>query len=90
MNEWILKITKDAFKDFDKLPKSVKNDVKNKLIWFQNNFDFVVHLPLKGELKGFFKMRIGDYRVIYEIDWERKIIYILRIVHRKDIYKIIK
>jgi len=41
--------------------------------------------PLKGQFKGLFKYRVGDYRVVYaKIDSE---ILILRIGHRKNIYK---
>jgi len=88
MTDWNLEIAKTALEDFNKLPKTIKKDIKNKLKWLKQNFDFITPLPLRGELKGFFKLRAGDYRIIYYIDWERKIIYILRIAHRKDIYKI--
>jgi mRNA interferase RelE/StbE len=39
---------------------------------------------LKGPLKGFRKLRIGDYRVVYKI--VKKEIIILGIRHRRDIY----
>ncbi|MBS3071315.1 type II toxin-antitoxin system RelE/ParE family toxin [Candidatus Pacearchaeota archaeon] len=35
---------------------------------------------------GAFSLRIGDYRVILDIDVNNKIIYILKIGHRKNIY----
>ena len=34
----------------------------------------------------FWRLRIGDYRVIYEIDKERKTVIVLFIGHRKDVY----
>jgi mRNA interferase RelE/StbE len=42
---------------------------------------------LTGELKGLYSYRIGDYRVIYTILQKRETILILRIGHRKEIYK---
>ena len=42
---------------------------------------------LSGEFKGLYSYRIGDYRVIYTILQKRKTILILRIGHRKEIYK---
>ena len=42
---------------------------------------------LSGEFKGLFSYRIGDYRVIYTILQKRETILILRIGHRKEIYK---
>ncbi len=42
---------------------------------------------LKGEYAGFFKYRIGDWRVIYHLDEESKTITITKIGHRKEVYK---
>ena len=72
MENWEIKLTKTAFDDFQKLPKPIAKSIKRKLIWLKNNFENISHLPLKGELKGLFKLRIGDYRIIYSIDWEEK------------------
>jgi len=41
--------------------------------------------PLKGEFEGFFKLRIGDYRVIYVKTTTG--VLVLRIAHRKKAYK---
>ena len=41
--------------------------------------------PLKGEFHGFFKYRIGDYRIIYTKTTEG--ILVLRIAHRKEAYR---
>jgi len=42
---------------------------------------------LKGEFNGLWRYRMGDYRVIYRIDDVRGCIEVLRIGHRKAIYK---
>ena len=41
--------------------------------------------PLKGEFKGLFKIRFGDYRVIYANAGED--ILVLRIGHRSKVYE---
>jgi len=43
--------------------------------------------PLRKELKGKYKLRVSRYRVIYEFDYEKKIIWIVTIDHRKDVYR---
>lgn len=41
---------------------------------------------LKGALKGLWRYRVGDYRVLYRIVDEAVVILVLRIGHRKNIY----
>lgn len=43
--------------------------------------------PLAGSFKGLFKFRIGDYRIIYAVERHRLVIFVLRIRHRKDVYR---
>jgi len=42
---------------------------------------------LSGEFKGLYRWRSGKFRIIYEIQQEALIILVLRIGHRKDIYR---
>lgn len=45
-----------------------------------------VGIPLKGEFKGLYKLRIGEYRVIYA-KTDRESVVVLRIGHRSNVYK---
>ncbi|MBU2578485.1 type II toxin-antitoxin system RelE/ParE family toxin [Patescibacteria group bacterium] len=40
--------------------------------------------PLKKTLKGYWKLRVGDYRVVFKI--VETGVWILGIIHRKDVY----
>ncbi len=42
--------------------------------------------PLKGEYSGKFRLRVRDYRVIFQIVDEKVLILIVRIGHRKEVY----
>jgi len=42
---------------------------------------------LKGNLLGCLSLRVGNYRIIYEVYPIKKIIIVIRIGHRKDIYR---
>ena len=42
---------------------------------------------LRGEWEGFLRLRVGDIRVIFRLDFENKIIYIYNIHYRKSAYK---
>ena len=41
---------------------------------------------LKGEWKGFYRLRLRNYRVIYEKIKERLVIHIVRVAHSREIY----
>lgn len=43
--------------------------------------------PLRGELKGRYSYRLGDYRVVYLIQQHRLVVIIIDIGHRRDIYR---
>lgn len=43
--------------------------------------------PLRSELKGAYSARRGAFRVIYEIDDDRRIVTVLRVEHRADVYR---
>jgi len=42
---------------------------------------------LKGKLTGDYSLRVGDYRIIYTINENQLIIYIIDLGHRREIYK---
>ena len=43
--------------------------------------------PLVAELTGLYSARRGDYRVIYEIDDDRKVVVVHRVQHRRVVYR---
>jgi mRNA interferase RelE/StbE len=44
--------------------------------------------PLRKTLRGYWKLRVGDYRVVFKIVAEE--VWILGIIHRKNVYEAIK
>jgi mRNA interferase RelE/StbE len=43
--------------------------------------------PLRPQLTGTWSARRGPYRIIYTLDEERRIVAVLRIEHRADVYR---
>lgn len=74
------------------LKKMDKNDSKIIMAWISKNLvnceDPYIHgKSLQGNLKGKWRYRVGNYRLICNIDDEEVIILILEAGHRRDIYK---
>jgi mRNA interferase RelE/StbE len=42
---------------------------------------------LRGDLSEFYRYRIGDYRLFYQVDEQEVIIFIINLTHRKKSYK---
>jgi mRNA interferase RelE/StbE len=42
-------------------------------------------VPLRGTLKGYWKLRVGDYRVVFKIAGQE--VRVLTILHRRDLYE---
>ncbi len=52
----------------------------------QNPYQHPNIKTLKGNLSGFYRFRVGDYRVVYEVDEQIKQVNITNIAHRSDVY----
>ena len=42
---------------------------------------------LKGGLKGLRRIRVGDYRILYEIRQNELVVLVVRVVHRHEAYR---
>jgi mRNA interferase RelE/StbE len=79
-----IRFSKKALEEFSKLEQDVKERIWSKLLACKENpFHFLQHLE---DIEGY-KLRIGDYRAIIDIDTPLKIIWVLKIGHRKNIYE---
>ncbi|MEW6008725.1 MAG: type II toxin-antitoxin system RelE/ParE family toxin [Candidatus Omnitrophota bacterium] len=70
--------------DLPKIPQNIKVTIKRAIEERLLNDPIAVGSPLRQSLKGYRKLRVGDYRVIYKI--QGKLIMILKIGHRKEVY----
>jgi mRNA interferase RelE/StbE len=43
-------------------------------------------VPLRRDLKGLMKLRVGDYRNIYSVERKQVVVYVIKIGHRKEVY----
>lgn len=77
-----------ALRSLESFDKPVAKRIINKLSWLSENFDDLTPLPLRGGFSGTYKLRAGDWRVIYSFDMERRSITIHLIGHRRDIYRL--
>ncbi|MDE3090028.1 MAG: type II toxin-antitoxin system RelE/ParE family toxin [Chloroflexota bacterium] len=70
-----------------RLDHSAAERVLKKIKWLASNYETVPQESLTGEFKGLFKLRIGDYRVIYSSSRAERLLTIHLIEHRREIYE---
>ena len=72
--------------DLERLPVTVRRLVQKKVDEMGTRLNAFSHSRLTGETA--FRLRVGDYRVLYSFDSARGRIFLLSVGHRREIYKI--
>ena len=82
---WTIEFKRSAAKELQKLPRNAQILILDK-IETQLISDPYSGEKLKGKFRGLWRLRAGDYRIIYEIIKDRIVIVVLKISDRKDAY----
>jgi mRNA interferase RelE/StbE len=80
-----LHLAQSVDKNLSKLPKHIQA----KII---SSFDKIIQNPvsgikLHGELKNYYKFRVGDYRIVYSFNTKESLVQIVKIEHRQGVYR---
>ena len=82
-----VEFTPGALRDLSKIGKPVAQRILDKIKWFSQNADISSPEPLSHGLKGKWKLRVGDWRVIYTLEEASSLMIILYVDHRSRVYK---
>jgi mRNA interferase RelE/StbE len=82
-----IRLLEAATRELARLDQPVTRRVIERITWLATNLDTIRPEALTGELAEFYKLRVGDYRVIYEILHKEQTIVIHAIGHRREIYR---
>lgn len=78
-------LEKSARKRLLKLPLTIHRRIIRALDAIKANP--LIGTKLHGELEGLYKLRVGDYRIVYLFDAKRSIVEVVKIEHRQGVYK---
>jgi len=85
MTIYAVEFTKSAQKELSKLPIEVSIRIAKAILKLSENPRIGSVRPMVGVSS--WRLRVGDYRVIYDISDNTFTILIIRVRHRKEVYK---
>jgi mRNA interferase RelE/StbE len=80
-------ILEAATRELTRLEKPVGRRIVERINWLAANLDNIGLEALTGDLSGLYKLRVGDYRILYEILHDEQAIVVHQIGHRREIYR---
>ena len=84
--KYSIEFKRSAAKALKKIPGFNRRKTRDSIDNLVENLSDPVTTKMKGD-NPFHKVRVGDYRIIYEIQESLLVILVLRIGHRKDVYR---
>ncbi len=80
-------ILPEAKHDLSQLDRSVARRVLDRVERLAEQGENGPHQALSGDWSGFFKLRVGDYRVLYRLIHGRNLLVVHRVRHRREVYR---
>ena len=87
MKTYQIRILPTAQKELASLPGAIQKRIGKKIDSFQENPRPPGARMLKGQRNGFYRLRVGDYRILYEIKSETLLVVVIKVGHRRDVYR---
>jgi len=87
MPPYTIKLDRRIKKDLRSIPSNKVQQIKAAIANLANNTRPSSCKKLKGETNNYYRIRVGQYRIVYTIEDAELIILVIRIGHRSDIYK---
>lgn len=79
-------IEKRVYKDLDRIVVSDVRKIEAQIVDLQDDPRPVGFKKLSGSV-NLYRLRQGNYRIVYRIDDEKKLVSIMLVRHRKDVYR---
>ncbi|GIK44041.1 MAG: translation repressor RelE [Chloroflexota bacterium] len=87
MNEYRVLYVRSAKRELDKLPRDIAAKIAEAVVHLKDDPRPIGSIKLKGTSVGDYRLRVGDYRVIYDVDDEAKAVIVVRVQHRREVYR---
>ena len=86
MSRYTVEISRRAIKSIAALPRKEEQRVRAAIELLADEPRPPSCLPLTGE-QSVYRVRVGDYRILYKVIVTRLVILVIRVGHRRDVYR---
>lgn len=86
MSRYEVKIARRAVKSLARLPRREQQRIRAAIDLLADEPRPPGCVALKGEDRAY-RVRIGDYRIVYEVHDDRLVVLVVRVGHRRDVYR---
>ncbi len=83
-----VEFTKSSRKEFERLPVKLRSKIVEALqLLSQNPYSELLKIKKLKGADGLYRIRLGDYRVVYEIRDELLVVIVIKIGNRREVYR---
>jgi len=88
MPGYSVEFVKSARKEFEQLPANVRAKAVEALgLLAHNPYSELLKVKKLRDVKDVYRIRLGDYRIIYELLQKRLVVLVIKVGHRREIYR---
>jgi mRNA interferase RelE/StbE len=88
MATYTIEFVKTARKEFERLSKNIRAKTAEALnLLAQNPYSELLKIKKMKGAANLYRIRLGDYRLVYEIRNDRLVVIVIKVGHRREIYR---
>lgn len=88
MAAYTIEFVKSARKEFERLPAKARDNAAEALrLLSQNPYSELLKVKRMKGASDLYRIRLGEYRLLYELRNERLVVIVIKIGHRREVYR---
>lgn len=88
MATYTIQFVKSARKEFERLPAKIREKTAEALnLLAQNPYSELLKIKKMKGAVDLYRIRLGEYRVVYELRNDRLVVIVIKVGHRREVYR---
>lgn len=87
LNKYRIQVNQRYLQDLEKIPKKDREQIRESVLALANDPRPNGYKKLKGSKESLYRIRCGNYRVVYTIKDDILLVLVIEVGHRREIYR---